>query len=47
VVGATALLLLFAGIHNAWDSVTYIAIERRNKPEGSGARDQDSLREKK
>lgn len=22
-VGATALLLLFAGIHNAWDAVTY------------------------
>jgi hypothetical protein len=39
-VAATALLLLFAGIHNAWDSVTYIAIERRRKPEGSG--DQDS-----
>jgi hypothetical protein len=25
VVGATALLLLFIGIHNAWDSVTYLA----------------------
>ena|SRR5213078_3370421 len=26
-LGATALLLLFIGIHNAWDTVTYIAIE--------------------
>ena len=25
VVGAAALLLLFIGIHNAWDTVTYIA----------------------
>jgi hypothetical protein len=28
-VAATALLLLFIGIHNAWDTVTYIAIDRR------------------
>lgn len=34
VIAATALLLLFVGIHNAWDSVTYIAIARREKPEG-------------
>jgi hypothetical protein len=26
LVGATALLLLFIGIHNAWDTVTYIAV---------------------
>src|SRR5438034_1279313 len=26
-VGAAALLLLFVGIHNAWDAVTYIAID--------------------
>ena len=26
-IGAVALLLLLLGIHNAWDSVTYIAIE--------------------
>jgi hypothetical protein len=31
VVAATALLLLFTGIHNAWDTVTYIAIDRRPK----------------
>jgi hypothetical protein len=27
VVGATAVLLLFVGIHNAWDAVTYIALK--------------------
>jgi hypothetical protein len=32
VIGATALLLLFVGIHNAWDAVTYIAVERRPPP---------------
>ena len=35
VVGAAAVLLLFIGIHNAWDSVTYLALERfppENKP---------------
>jgi len=26
LVGATALLLLFIGIHNAWDAVTYFAV---------------------
>jgi hypothetical protein len=28
MVGASALLLLFVGIHNAWDTVTFIALER-------------------
>ena len=28
VVGGVVLLLLFIGIHNAWDSVTYIALHR-------------------
>ena len=28
VIGAAALLLLFIGIHNSWDTVTYIAVER-------------------
>ncbi|HEX3556723.1 MAG TPA: hypothetical protein VIA62_26170 [Thermoanaerobaculia bacterium] len=27
-VGASSLLLLFVGIHNSWDTVTYIATER-------------------
>ncbi|HYQ96075.1 MAG TPA: hypothetical protein VER38_03605 [Candidatus Eisenbacteria bacterium] len=26
VIGGAALLLLFTGIHNAWDAVTYIAV---------------------
>ena len=29
VIGGTTLLLLFIGIHNAWDAVTYIAMERK------------------
>jgi hypothetical protein len=33
LIAATALLLLFAGIHNAWDAVTYIAIDQRQRPE--------------
>ncbi|MDP9266781.1 MAG: hypothetical protein M3P27_00470 [Acidobacteriota bacterium] len=28
-IGAAALLLLFVGIHNAWDTVTYIVTVRR------------------
>jgi hypothetical protein len=35
-IGATALLLLFVGIHNAWDAVTYIAHEGRRGPAGRG-----------
>jgi hypothetical protein len=35
VIGGTALLLLFIGIHNAWDAVVYIALQRR-RPEGRG-----------
>jgi hypothetical protein len=38
VIGATALLLLFIGIHNAWDTVTYIAVgglQKPNEPSGS------------
>ena len=31
LVAATTLLLLFVGIHNAWDSVTYVAHEARNR----------------
>ncbi len=31
VVGASSLLLLFIGIHNAWDSVTYVAQRRRKR----------------
>jgi len=33
LAGATALLLLFIGIHNAWDAVTYIAHGRPSSEE--------------
>jgi len=36
VIGAMALLLLFIGIHNAWDAVIYIATERWQGPDESG-----------
>lgn len=28
LIGAASLLLLFAGIHNAWDTVTYVTVSR-------------------
>ena len=31
VLAAAALTLLFNGIHNSWDSVTYIAIQSRER----------------
>src|SRR5262249_25408223 len=34
VVGGMALLLLYVGIHNAWDSVVYIALRRQQRSEG-------------
>jgi hypothetical protein len=33
VVGATVLLFLFIGIHNAWDSATFIALQQRQQEE--------------
>ena len=41
VVAASALLLLFVGIHNAWDTVTFIAVERMRveEPQPAGAED--------
>jgi hypothetical protein len=36
VVGAAALLLLFIGIHNAWDTVIFITVERLKGPEAPG-----------
>lgn len=32
IIGAVAVALLFTGIRNAWDSITYIAVERPQKP---------------
>jgi hypothetical protein len=31
VIAVAALLFLFVGIHNAWDAVTYIALQRRQE----------------
>jgi hypothetical protein len=36
VIGAASTLLLFVGIHNAWDAVTYIARGRMQEPGESG-----------
>jgi hypothetical protein len=38
-IGGIAILLLFIGIHNAWDSVVYIALSRRQQPESQADRD--------
>lgn len=35
VIGGAELLLVFVGIHNAWDTITYITLERARKPHGS------------
>jgi L-asparagine transporter-like permease len=32
VIGAAALLLLFIGIHNSWDTITYITVEGLQSP---------------
>ena len=40
VVGGAALLLLFVGIHNAWDTVTYIAINHLQSV-GAASEDQE------
>jgi len=34
-VGGVALFLLFIGIHNAWDTVTYIAATRQQETRGT------------
>jgi hypothetical protein len=39
VVAGTALLFLFIGIHNAWDTVTYIALDHVQKPDVPGSTD--------
>jgi hypothetical protein len=33
-IAASSVVLLFIGIHNAWDAVTYVAIERLEPPGG-------------
>jgi hypothetical protein len=34
VVGASALLLLYVGIHNAWDAATWMAVNARKTRAG-------------
>jgi hypothetical protein len=36
-LGAAVVTLVFVGIHNAWDVVTYIAVEREATPEEKSA----------
>jgi hypothetical protein len=33
-VAAMSVLLLFVGIHNAWDTVTYLVVSRNPRPDG-------------
>ena len=50
IVGASTLLMLFIGIHNAWDTITYITIGRLNRErrerekEGAAAQPSDGAR---
>ena len=36
VIAAASVLLLFIGIHNSWDTVTYIVVTRREPPNRKG-----------
>jgi hypothetical protein len=53
MIAATTMLLLFIGIHNAWDTVTYIATDQagaagataRQEPERADAREQSARKE--
>jgi len=33
LLGGVALMLLYTGIHNAWDTVTYVTVQRQSKTE--------------
>jgi hypothetical protein len=43
-VATASLLLLFIGIHNAWDTVTYLVLTRGREKEDGERRDQGSAR---
>jgi hypothetical protein len=45
-VGAAALLLLFIGIHNTWDAVTYHVFVNKGQTNNEGRRDDTSGEEK-
>jgi len=38
MIGAATLLLVFIGIHNAWDTVTYLAVSHAPGKEGDASR---------
>lgn len=40
VVGGSAVLVLFVGIHNAWDAVAYIALTRSGNPDAPVSADE-------
>ncbi len=44
-VGAAALLLLFIGIHNAWDSVAYHVFVSKRDTDKKGRRDEASKKD--
>jgi hypothetical protein len=44
VVGGVTLLLLFIGIHNAWDTVTYVMFDRARESQGQAAAAVDARR---
>lgn len=50
IVGAVVLLLLFVGIHNAWDMVTYIAVTlpagRQNRKSSKESSSEESVEQK-
>jgi hypothetical protein len=41
-VGAATALMLFAGIHNSWDSISYHVFVTRNRKPADGGRDAES-----
>jgi hypothetical protein len=44
VIGGFALLLLFVGIHNAWDAVTYITIDQAANTHSQGNDEKGELK---
>jgi hypothetical protein len=42
IVGASALLLLYVGIHNSWDSATYMAARKATEDQSRAAADVES-----
>jgi len=47
VIGGSAILLLFVGIHNAWDAVTYVALDRSRRSQESDEHKDEHKTEKR